>query len=113
MKTNATIDAMATTAVTVHGKTRLRKGLLARFSLVLITPTGLTRRIHAAGEPAQTALRSPLLPYTLKDERGCGKSWTCQALAGLSRRSRFKYRPRRVNPSSRAAREILPLCLRK
>jgi hypothetical protein len=35
MNKSAPIDASATTPVTVHGKTRLRNGLLERFSFVL------------------------------------------------------------------------------
>src|SRR6185295_4856765 len=72
---NATIEVSATTAVTVHGRTRLRKGLLARLSLVLINSNDLSKRIHGVSEPAQTASTRLLGNYTLRDDEGCGKSW--------------------------------------
>src|SRR5947207_10729361 len=115
MNKSATTDETATKAVTVHGRTRLRNGLLDRFSLALITSDRFMKRIHACHEPAQTGYGLDGLPrtYTLIDEQGCGKSWHDQALAVISRRSSFRYKPRRVRPSSRAAREMFPLCLFK
>src|SRR6266550_9401047 len=53
-------DARATMIETVHGRARLRKGLLARLSFAVITSTlpskakHSSKRIHACREAAQT-----------------------------------------------------------
>src|SRR5439155_11345260 len=55
--------------------------------------------------------------YTLRLEQklreDCHVGRGFQALALIACRSSFRYKPRRVKPSSRAAREMLPLCLRR
>src|SRR6185295_16050057 len=84
MSRSAPNDAIATNAVTVHGKARLRKGRLARLSFADITyePSNcnFTKRIHACCEGAQTGLsRRAVNTYTFLDERGCGKSWVSGA----------------------------------
>src|SRR5207237_8375108 len=94
MNSSDTTAETATKAVTVHGRTRLRNGLLHRLSVALITSDRLNyiKRIHASYEPAQTGYRLDSVPrtYTLLDEQGCGKSWRDHALAVISRRSSFK-----------------------
>ena len=51
--------------------------------------------------------------YTFLDERGCGKSWVLGAGRHFQSIQLLNKDRDGSGPSSRAAREMLPLCLRK
>src|SRR5258708_33089883 len=94
MTTKATIETTVITVVTVHGRARLRKGLLARLSFAVITFSCSQPKVPALQQKAYTPVVKGRNRY--QTLRLASQAYTLPLRRGFENRSEIKRRKQTI-----------------